>query len=102
MIDLRVPSPIVLPPALEDARPERPIEIRLSHRRAPEREPAVTRVVLNRGGKIHCSIASPAGSLLRMTVYITARVTHVEGYRGRRLQGAWDDVRRGSADPPGH
>jgi len=80
-----VPSPIVLP-APEDARPERPIEIRLSRRRAPEREPAVTRVVLNRGGKIHCSIASPAGSLLRMTVYITARVIHVGGYRGCRLQ----------------
>jgi len=82
VIDLHVPSPIILPSAPEDARPERPIEIRMSHRRAPEREPADTRVVLNRGGKIYCSIASPAGSLLRMTVYITARMTHVRKYYG--------------------
>lgn len=54
VIDLRVPSPIILPSAPEDARLERPIEIRLSRRRAPER--GVTRMVLTRGGNLHCSI----------------------------------------------
>lgn len=81
------------------------------YRRAPEREPVVTRVVLNKeGGRTQHAHAAPLsclppGPLLRMTVYI-ATLWHVRGiivswvYRFF-FSAEEDDIRRDDVEEKG-
>lgn len=110
MIDSRLSLLFVLPPAPEDARPEQPIEIRLSYIEGLLKGSlVVTRVVLNKeGGKnttrtcraIH-SIAPPSFANGLSSSHDSLHCNFVTRLRYHRLQyiafprNVEDDVHRG-------